>query len=308
MEPGTGSPRLEPRRHSRLRLAFFRAAELASSACGGRAWYRRRHLARGRFAVRREVVGVDHLSRGLEGFTIAQLSDLHAGSFLGEGDLAGVVDELVERDPDVVVVTGDWITHRWSEVRALRRDFERLRPRRGIYAVFGNHDYKDRLEHRIVEELGPAGVRFLRNECVRIDTGEGAVALVGIEDLEEAREIDLEAARSGVRAGDVEVVLCHNPSGARSIARPGCAAILSGHTHGTQIDLPWLRRLGPRHPGLRIELGGTRLIVSRGLGVVGVPLRVGSPPEIVLIRLERRPAVALDESAERSAPCTAASR
>ena len=61
--------------------------------------------------------------------------------------------------------------------------------------------------------------------------------------------------------------------------------MLSGHTHGTQVDLPRLRKLGPQHPGLRVELGGTTLIVSRGLGVVGLPLRIGAPPELVVIRL-----------------------
>jgi len=93
-----------------------------------------------------------------------------------------------------------------------------------------------------------------------------------------------------VQAGDVEIVLCHNPRGASAIAGAGCTAILSGHTHGTQVDLPLLRRLGPQHPGLRLELGPTTLIVSRGLGVVAVPLRVGVPAEVVYVRLEGSPA------------------
>jgi len=96
-------------------------------------------------------------------------------------------------------------------------------------------------------------------------------------------------ARRGLGKDDVEVVLCHNPLGARGIARPQCALILSGHTHGGQIDWPWLRGLGPDHPGARIEVGSTTLIVNRGLGVVGVPFRAGAPAEWVRIELRRSP-------------------
>jgi len=281
------SPRVAPRRHSRLRLGLFRAAERAAALCGGRSWYRHRHLARGRLALRVEEIAVADLPAALEGFTIAQLSDLHAGPFLGEVPLADAVALVGEHAPDVVAITGDWITHHWSEALRLRADLARLSPRHGVYAVFGNHDYKDRLEGRIAEELAAVGVRTLRDECVRIEVGGAALALVGVEDLEEARAVDLAAARAGVRPGDVEVVLCHNPLAARAIARRSCAAILAGHTHGTQVDLPFLRRLGPRHPGARVAIGPTRLVVSRGLGVVGIPLRVGSPAEVVLVRLRR---------------------
>ena len=78
-----------------------------------------------------------------------------------------------------------------------------------------------------------------------------------------------------------------NPSAAPHLIGPRTAVVLSGHTHGTQVDLPILRRLGPAHPGLRVELGTATLIVSRGLGVVGLPLRVGAPAEIVLVSLTR---------------------
>ena len=68
-------------------------------------------------------------------------------------------------------------------------------------------------------------------------------------------------------------------------AARGARVVLSGHSHGTQVDLPFLRDLGPSHPGLRVELGGATLVVSRGLGVIGAPLRVGVPAEVVVLRL-----------------------
>jgi predicted MPP superfamily phosphohydrolase len=277
--------RVPPRRHGRVRRAIFRAAETIARWCGGRAFYRAAYLSRGRFRVREEDVRVRDLAAGLAGFRIAQISDLHAGPFLARGDLAHVVAAVNALAPDVCAITGDLISHHWTEALLVLDELAELRARHGVFAVLGNHDYKDRLEGRIVEAYGARGLRVLRNEGVRISVAGGALALTGLEDLEEARVIDLERARAAIEPGDVEVVLCHNPAQARRIARERCACILSGHTHGTQIDLPWLRGLGPEHPGSRLLVGETVLIVNGGLGVVGVPLRIGSPPEIVLVRL-----------------------
>lgn len=287
-----GEIRVPPRRFGRGRIRLFRGVERACAWLGGRALYRRLHLAPGRFRVREERVEVRGLPAGLAGLSLVQLSDLHAGSFLGRGDLRAVVDEVRRLDPDLVVLTGDFITHHWSEVLPLVEDLAGARGRLGTFAVFGNHDYKDRQEGRIAGALEAHGVRFLRNDRVLLERDGERFALVGLEDLEEGREVDLERARRGL-AGELELVLCHNPRGAPALARLGARLVLSGHTHGLQVDLPWLRTLGPQHPGLRVELGDTTLIVSRGLGVVGLPLRVGAPAELVVVRLVPAPEVAL---------------
>ncbi len=286
MSPHRDVPALRQiRRHQRLaRRTLVRALSRTTSVLGGRAWYRRRWLASGAFEVREEVVRVPGLPPGLRGFAIAQLSDLHAGPFLGEGDLTDVVDATNALSADLIAFTGDLITDHWSDALRILPDLARLEARHGVFGVFGNHDYRDRQEGRIAEAYGSRGLRFLRNQCARIDTAGGSLAVVGIEDLEEAREVDLEAARSAVRPGDVEIALCHNPSGAPILARPGCAVILAGHTHGGQIA--GLETHGPSHPGLRLDLGATALIVSRGIGVIGFPLRIGAPSEIVVVRLE----------------------
>jgi hypothetical protein len=274
-----------PRRFTDTRLALFRGAEHASALLGGRALYRRRWLAPGRLAVREEVARVPGLHPALEGLTIVQLSDLHAGPFLGAGDLAHAVERANALEPDVIALTGDFVTHAWTDVLSVAPDLARLTAREGVFGVFGNHDYHGRYEARI--EAALPGVRFLRNAAARIERAGAALALVGLEDLEEGRAVDIERARADVRAGDVEVVLCHNPLGARALARPGCAAILAGHTHGAQVDLPGLRRLGPCHPGARLLLGGTLVVVSRGLGALGLPVRVRAPAEIVRLTLVR---------------------
>jgi predicted MPP superfamily phosphohydrolase len=276
---------VEPRRYSKARLAFFRLVEGCCALAGGRRFYRARHLAPGRFLVRRERLSIPDLPPGLAGFRIVHLSDLHGGRFLGAGDLRAVIAAANELEPDLCVLTGDFVTHHWSEVLPLVDDLAGLRATHGVLAVLGNHDYKDRAEGRVVEALQGAGVRFLRNACERFEVGDGILAVVGLEDLEEGRNVDLATARAALRPGDIELVLCHNPHAAPFLARAGCVAVLSGHTHGTQVDLPVVRDLGPPHPGLRIDLGTTTLIVSRGVGAVGLPLRVGAPSEVVLIEL-----------------------
>lgn len=228
-----------------------------------------------------------NLPAALEGLKIAQWGDLHAGPFLRAADLGGVIERTRALLPDLFVMTGDYITRRFDEGTELAPALARIDAPLGRFAVFGNHDYRDRAEGRIADAFAAVGVRVLRDECVHIERGGARLAVVGIEDLEEARSVDIERARGAVQAGDVEIVLCHNPAGVRRLARPGCAVVFAGHTHGLQVDWPLFRRVGPKHPGLRAQFGSTRLIVTRGLGVVGFPLRIGAPAEVVLVRLTR---------------------
>lgn len=276
---------VSPRRFSNARLAFFRSVEWIARLGFGCVLYRALHLAPGRFVQRVERLRVPGLPPALEGFTLAHLSDFHAGPFVRERALRHVVRAVLDRRPDACVLTGDFVTHHHREARLLRADLAELSAALPAFAVLGNHDYKGREEDRIVAEF--PGVRFLRNESATLERGGARVTLVGLEDLEEGRVVDLEAARRGVRPGDVELCLCHNPLGAPRIAETGCRAVLSGHSHGGQIDAPFLRSIGPVHPGLRVELGATTLIVSRGLGAVGVPLRFRAPAEVVYVVLER---------------------
>ncbi len=275
--------RQKPRRHSLVRRAMVRSIELACRTLGGRAFYRWRFLGPGRLVERCETLRVAGFPRALR---VAQLSDLHAGSFLGRGDLRHVLERVGAHAPDVIALTGDFITHSPRELERVLDDIGRLRAPLGVFAVLGNHDYRGRQDPWIVAQLAARGVRTLRNESVRLELGGGALCVVGVEDLEESKQLDFAAARADVRAGDFELVLSHHPALAQYAARERCIAVLSGHTHGAQLDLPLLRRAGPAHPGLRVEFGPTTLIVSRGLGAIGVPLRLGAPAEVLIVNVE----------------------
>lgn len=288
--------RSTPRRFSRARIALFRAIEHVCATLGGRRLYRWLYLAPGRLAARREVVRIGPSAAPFDGYRIAVLSDFHAGSFLGPGDLAHARALVASFEPHLGVLLGDFIVHSVDEFTRVEADLAALaaqRPPDGVFAVFGNHDYKERREGEIATRLAAHGVRFLRNDSARIERDGAALALVGIEDAEEGKVVDVAAARRSVRAGDVEVALSHNPRAARAFAAPGpggvgATLVLSGHTHGTQIDAPWLRHLGPAHPGVRVALGATTLLVTRGLGVVGAPVRIGARAEVLLVTLVAR--------------------
>ena len=284
-----GDLSLPPRRYSKRWLAFSRFVERTASLLGGRAFYRRWFLSPGRFRIRDERVEVSRLPAGLHGLRIVQLSDLHGGRFVGEHDLKHVIEAIRTETPDVIVLTGDYIISHWHEVIPLMTELAQLSARYGVYAVFGNHDYRGRNESRIAELFEEVGIQVLRNQSVRIDTGDGVLAVVGLEDLEEAKVVDERAARAELQPDDVEIVLCHNPHMAKSLARPQCAAVLSGHTHGNQIDLPGFRSFGPAHPGDRCEFGETVSITNFGLGVIGLPFRFGAPAEIVRVTLIEAP-------------------
>lgn len=283
------APRLVPRRFSRGRLLAFQGLESLAAALGGRAFYRATCLSAGRLQLRQETVHAPGLAAELEGLRILHISDPHAGPFLGAGDLQHAVELSRRFAPDLLVLTGDLITRRAEEAYTLLGDLAQMRARLGKYAVFGNHDYRGRREHEIAARFAAeAGFEFLRDRAVRFGSGPGALALVGLEDLEEAREPDARRARVDVQRGDVEVVLCHNPAGAALVVNERTALVLSGHTHGRQINVPLVRRLAPPHPGDRVRVGGATLIVNRGLGALGLPLRVRARAELVGVHLTGR--------------------
>lgn len=298
LESGGVAPdgRSAPRRFSRARLATFRVLEHVFAALGGRRFYRALYLAPGRLVARREEVRIGPGVAPFDGYRIAVLSDFHAGSFLGPGDLEHARALVGSFEPHLIVLLGDFIVHSVDEFARVEADLAALAASSvpdGVFAVFGNHDYRARREDEIVARLAAYGIRCLRNASARFERDGAALALVGIEDAEEGKVVDVAAARRAVRAGEIEVALSHNSCAARAFAAPGpsgvgATLVLSGHTHGTQIDAPWLRRLGPAHPGVRVALGATTLLVTRGLGVVGAPLRIGARAEVLLVTLAAR--------------------
>ena len=188
--------------------------------------------------------------------------------------------------PDVILVGGDVVTADLRELDSSRLDLRSLDAPLGVYGVLGNHDHYTRDSATVLRVLRESGVEMLHNSSVDIVREGARLSLAGVDDMN-AGQPDLDAALS--RTGRPVLLLSHNPDLFVDAADRGVDLMLSGHTHGGQIRIPGLGVI-VRQSRFYLDEGGYRLgraqlVVSRGLGVTGVPLRIGCPPEGVLVRL-----------------------
>ena len=234
-------------------------------------------------------VRIAALPRALDGYVIAQVSDLHGGTYIGERELDEGFARVRAAKPDLVVVTGDMVDFDPAYAPLVARKLADLAPRDGVFACLGNHDYYAGWE-RVVASLRAAGIRTLLNEgtVVRPRDG-GGFALLGVDDRWAGRYDRpgprLEDALATVPDALPRILLSHQPV---TVDRwPGKVALqLSGHTHGGQIN-PGFRpaELFMTYVAGLYRVGGTVLYVNRGFGTVGPPSRVGAPPEVMRIVL-----------------------
>ena len=250
----------------------------------------------GRLAVKRIEVKLDNLPAKLDGFTIAQLTDLHLTPIHGGDWLASVVRMTNELKPDLVAITGDLAD---GTVAQLGKDVESLKELKaphGVFFVTGNHEYYTGLLDWLAEARR-LGMRVLTNQHVIVEHGQGRVLIAGVPDFNgesivKSHHSDPVAAIADASPHEVSVLLAHQPRSVDEAARAGFDLQLSGHTHGGQF-LPWnhmVRLQQPFTAGLHsVQRGGHRLwvYVTRGAGYWGPPLRLGVPAEITLIRLVR---------------------
>lgn len=245
-------------------------------------------------AVSRITVRARDLPKKLDGFTIAQVSDMHVGvEGWGPERLEEAAEVLRCEDPDIVVNTGDFVEgeppfHRVGEFTSRLT----LPGENRNYAVLGNHDYF--LDHDAVDtlkkELNHVGIRVLENEVICLRPEDGGITLAGL-----THEAPGWHAAVGelMRSSWPRVVLLHIPDRARELPAEVADLILSGHTHGGQIALPGLEaptvRLlcGSGFTEGRYGVNGSALYVNRGLGCVGLPMRFRANPEVTLITLSR---------------------
>jgi len=238
-----------------------------------------------REAVTLRLPGLDPSHDGLR---VAQLSDLHAGRQTPDELVRAAVAEANALEPDLVVLTGDYVCHD-------RRDVGRARELLGglsapTYAVLGNHDVWTDLRGTAAA-LRSLGYEVLENGWTAVRLRGAPLSLVGVGDRVSGHE-DVGRAFAGIPPHAAPLVLAHAPRTAdrlRQLGRP--LVCLSGHTHGGQIAVPLLTPLllagMAREPYLRgrYRLDGVQLYVNRGVGNSGVAVRVNSPPEVTLLTL-----------------------
>jgi len=236
-------------------------------------------------------IWLSRLSPSHDGLKIVHLTDLHHSLFTPLEEIQRAVHLANHLRPDLVALTGDYVTLSPAYIWPVARALGKLRARLGIFAVLGNHDFQVDSEE-ITRALRAQRIRVLRNSHCALRSRSGNLWVVGVDDLW-WQAADWRAALRAVPAREPKVLLCHNPLGVRVAAAHGIDLMLSGHTHGGQVRLPMVgsvygrSKLGKRFVEGWNRLAGTQVYVSRGIGKVLVPIRVGCPAEITLLRLRR---------------------
>ena len=236
-------------------------------------------------------VPIPNLPPSLQGFTIAQITDLHVGPTIRAGYIQRIVDRVNRLEPDAVAITGDIVDGPVSELGPHVAPLGGLRSRHGSFFVTGNHEYYAGAGPWLAE-VRRLGIRVLLNEHVVIEREGAQLVLAGVPDytahaFDPAHRSDPAAALSGAPPGAAaRILLAHQPRTAPAAERAGFDLQISGHTHGGQF-FPWIffvRFQQPFTAGLH-RLGRLWVYVSRGTGYWGPPKRIAAPSEITRLRL-----------------------
>ena len=247
-------------------------------------------LKRDQFQVSETDVPIHDLPKDLQGLRIVQITDIHLSPFLSEKEFARAIDMANEVRAPLALVTGDLISRNGDPLDACLRQLARLRAEAGVLGCLGNHEVYTRSEDYVTEIGRRIGIEFLRQQARVLRFGESSINFAGV-DYQRMHSEYLEGAEQLVATGMVNVLLSHNPDVFPVAAEKGYDLTIAGHTHGGQVTFELLhqnmsipRYFTPYVRGLYRELDSS-VYVSNGIGTIGVPVRVGAPPEISVLRL-----------------------
>lgn len=242
-------------------------------------------------ALRRQTLGLGRQDRPLR---IVQITDPHLGPFMSERRLRSIAERAVAAEPDLVFLTGDFLTMESHDARAaLTRALEPLAALSGrVYACLGNHDHE--APETVAGALRDIGATLLVDEERIVETPAGSVQILGLDFhfRERAKRMQRVFARYPRKDGHKRLVLLHDPGAFQHVPDGEADLVFSGHTHGGQLGL---LVFGLPHTFVSTftqipdhglwALGRNRLYVHRGTGHYGFPLRVGVPGEESLLRV-----------------------
>lgn len=266
------------------------------------------------FTLRRVDIPVPGLPEAFDGFTIAQISDIHVGSFDDKQSVQRGIDMVNAQGADLIVFTGDLINDHIRELRDYGTLFSQLKAPEGVYSVLGNHDYSDYMAwpskeekaahlQQVIQAHADMGWRLLLNENTVLRRGDDSLVLAGVENWGKggfSKYGKLDQALRGVETHPFKILLSHDPShwdAEIKMKQPGIRLTLSGHTHGMQFGVE-IKALGikwspvkwqyPQWAGLYSDPETKQhLYVNRGFGHIGFMGRAGIMPEVTVLRLKR---------------------
>lgn len=262
-----------------------------------------------RYQLKKVKLSLANLPASFKGMRIVQISDVHSGSLNNREAVQKGINKILETKPDLILFTGDLVNYKSDEMEPFMDVFNQLKAPMGVYSILGNHDYGDYVEwesedakvqnlQNLVKVHSDLGWRLLMNEHVRIERGNEAIALIGIENWSALDRFpkygSLQKAHEGTGDYPFKILMSHDPSHWDAEVKTKYKDIdlmLSGHTHGMQfgVEVPGFR-WSPVQYVYRQWAGlykheNQHLYVNRGFGFIGYPGRVGILPEITVIEL-----------------------
>ncbi len=240
-----------------------------------------------RLTIEHQPIYLPRLPQAFDGFRIVQLSDIHHSPFTSIKQIERAVETANSLQPDMIALTGDYVSKERRYAAPCAELLGTLKARHGVFAVLGNHDHWT--DAALITDLFRAeGITMLVNQGMRFEKGAAAFWLAGVDDTMVGLE-DLSLALAGASEDEMKLLLAHNPVILRKAARAGVDLVLSGHTHGGQVNLRSEQSEAGR-PRRRLLKGlarqdETQIYITRGLGTVVLPVRFGCPPEVSLLEL-----------------------
>jgi predicted MPP superfamily phosphohydrolase len=246
-------------------------------------------IGKERYEIVERTIRLPRLSSRLAGLRVVQLTDIHVGNFMKQAKLEWYVRAVNDLEPDLIALTGDFISSSAHFIPACAAALEKLEAREGVFACLGNHDYWVGAQP-VTEALQAAGVQVLRNEACTLSLKGAILNVAGVDDPWRGKA-DFDRALSMSDPNAPTIMLCHQPDLFPAVVQREIDLTLAGHYHGGQIKLRCLgMAISPAHlisefvEGLYLQ-GRSQLYVSRGIGITGPPVRLNAPPEITLLHL-----------------------
>lgn len=237
------------------------------------------------------TVTSENIPDEFNGFKIVHISDLHNAEF-GDGQ-KDLIDKIEAQDADIIVITGDMIDSRRTDVDKAVELITGLGNKIPVYYVTGNHESRVREYNELESKLIENGVTVLKNESVKIEKDSSFINVIGVDDPSFGMSAnDIFHTVSELKTDGYDVLLSHRPELFETYCESGAELVLCGHAHGGQVRIPFIggivapnQGLFPEYTAGSYKSGSTEMIVSRGLGNSIIPLRVNNPPELVVITL-----------------------
>lgn len=286
---------------SRRKFVRYATMGISTYAFAGATYGMLRHDS---YVIDHKTITIENLPQELRGTTITLISDIHAGQYMDEKEMREYADVINSLESDIVCIPGDFVNFESKDVHMLTNAFRDLKAKHGVYGSLGNHDFFQDVDYVAKAIVNESPVQLLRNDHRSIDIKGKKLFMLGVDDTRgSGSNMDTvlnyyTGLEAKLKQTDAEfnsapkILLCHKPYGFDSLAQKDIDLVLSGHTHGGQVvplkfgtfNMSFAATVSKYIEGI-YKIGKSNMYVSRGIGSVGLPIRLNCPPEITKITL-----------------------